>query len=89
MKEKEDFNTDFDSTTKDKNSLVVFNDNVNTFDWVIKCLVEVCQHDPIQAEQCATIIHYKNKCTVKSGDIDEILPKFNELSTRGLTVEIQ
>lgn len=51
-------------------SLIVWNDNINTFDWVIETLVEVCQHSPVQAEQCSLIIHYNGKCEVKKGDWD-------------------
>lgn len=68
--------------------LVLFNDDVNTFDWVIESLVNVCDHDPIQAEQSAFIVHYKGKCTVKSGDWEILEPMHRELSNRDLSVEI-
>src|SRR5437764_1031355 len=48
-------------------SLIVWNDNVNTFDWVIETLIEVCGHTPEQAEQCSLIIHFQGKCAVKNG----------------------
>ncbi len=69
-------------------SLVLFNDDVNTFDFVIDTLIEVCEHDQIQAEQCALIVHYKGKCAVKSGSFNELTPPFKEMSNRDLTVAI-
>ena len=56
------------SKMTDKFSLILWNDDVNSFDDVIDALVEICEHDFIQAEQCATITHYKGKCEVKSGE---------------------
>lgn len=73
----------------DVKELVLFNDDVNTFDHVIKCLVEVCRHTTEQAEQCALIAHFKGKCTVKSGSFTELKPMADELTRRFLTVEIQ
>ncbi len=68
--------------------LVLFNDDVNTFDWVIECLINICNHDEIQAEQSAFIVHYKGKCTVKSGDWETLEPMHRELSNCDLSVEI-
>lgn len=72
-----------------KNQLIVYNDDFNTFDWVIQSLVEVCDHDPIQAENCAMIIHTKGKCGVKSGDFDDLLPKCSELSRRKISAKVE
>ena len=47
---------------KDLNQIVLYNDDVNTFDWVIESLIEVCEHEPLQAEQCTILVHYKGKC---------------------------
>ena len=69
-------------------SLVLFNDDFNTFDFVIETLVDVCGHDYLQAEQCALIVHYKGKCAVKSGSPSELKPPFKEMSHRDLTVAI-
>jgi len=69
-------------------SLVVFNDEVNTFDWVIKTLVEVCEHAPEQAEQCTLIIHFKGKCSVKVGEFDSLVSMRNEICRRGISAEI-
>lgn len=68
--------------------IVLFNDEVNTFDWVIHCLIEVCEHSPEQAEQCAVITHYKGKCTVKSGSYADLEPRCTSLLERGLSAEI-
>lgn len=70
-------------------TLVLYNDDVNTFDWVIDTLVELCEHEPIQAEQCAYIVHFKGKCSVKSGDYDILEPIYEEMCNRSLTAEIR
>ncbi len=69
-------------------NLVVFNDDVNTFDYVISTLIDVCQHTSEQAEQCTLIIHYKGKCTVKKGDYDELVPMRNAICNRGISAEL-
>jgi len=69
-------------------SLVVFNDDVNTFDWVINTLVEVCEHAPEQAEQCTLIIHFKGKCSVKVGEFESLVSMRNEICRRGISAEI-
>ena len=68
--------------------LVVFNDEVNTFEHVINTLVKVCEHSPEQAEQCSLIIHYKGKCAVKKGSFDELKPMRQGLCDRGISAEI-
>ena len=68
--------------------LILFNDDFNTFEFVIKALIEVCGHEPNQAEQCAWITHFKGKCAVKSGSFVELKPMFDEMSLRDLTVSI-
>ena len=69
--------------------LILFNDDVNTFEFVIDTLIEICKHDPEQAEQCALIAHYKGKSMVKSGDYPELKFLCEEMSLRGLTVSIE
>ncbi len=69
--------------------LILWNDEVNTFDFVIETLIEVCGHDPHQAETCAIIAHYKGKCAVKNGTYDELKPLLAEMTIRNLTVEIK
>ena len=73
----------------DGKKLVLFNDDVNTFDFVIEALVQVCGHELLQAEQCAVIVHYKGKCVVKNGTWEELEPMCTALLDRGLTAEIQ
>jgi len=68
--------------------LVIHNDDFNTFDFVIRTLMEVCQHQPEQAEQCTLIIHHKGKCAVLSGDYYTIEPKYREILNRGITATI-
>jgi len=70
------------------NEIVLFNDDVNTFDHVIETLVYACEHTPIQAEQCAWIVHYKGKCTVKTGSYEELEPRCSLLLDAGLSAEI-
>ncbi len=72
-----------------ENKLIVHNDDVNTFDWVIESLVEICQHDPIQAEQCSIIIHNKGKCAVKHGSRDRLQPMKEGLTDRGIQATIE
>lgn len=73
--------------TKEK-SLLLYNDDFNTFDFVIKTLVEICDHDYLQAEQCANIVHFKGKCDVKHGTYQQLEPLCSELLRRGLTAKI-
>ena len=68
--------------------IILFNDEVNTFDHVIKTLIVVCEHTPEQAEQCSLIVHYKGKCSVKRGSYDELEPKCIRLHAAGLSAEI-
>jgi len=65
--------------------LILFNDDLNSFDFVIESLVEVCDHDPVQAEQCALVAHFKGKCGIKSGSLTELAPMNNELNNRGIS----
>lgn len=69
--------------------LVLWNDDVNTFEFVIETLIDVCRHDPIQAEQCTYLVHHSGKCAVKRGEYSELVPIHNALSARGLTSTIE
>ncbi len=69
--------------------LILHNDDVNSFDFVINALVELCGHDEHQAEQCTLIVHYKGKCGVKSGPLNELKPIHTEMTNRKLTVTIK
>ena len=70
------------------NEIVLYNDDVNTFDHVIDTLIRVCEHTAEQAEQCAILVHYKGKCTVKTGSFDELKPQCSQLLEAGLSAEI-
>lgn len=72
----------------DQYDLMVFNDEVNTFDFVIDTLMEVCGHTPEQAEQCTLLIHYKGKCSVKKGTFEELTPMRNDICRRGIGAEV-
>ncbi|MES2517544.1 MAG: ATP-dependent Clp protease adaptor ClpS [Bacteroidota bacterium] len=72
----------------DQNDLMVFNDEINTFDFVIGTLIEVCGHTPEQAEQCTLLIHYKGKCSVKKGTFEELAPMRNDICRRGIAAEV-
>jgi ATP-dependent Clp protease adaptor protein ClpS len=82
--------TDLLTSIETSCSLVVWNDEVNTFEWVIETLVEVCGHSFEQAEQCAYIIHYHGKYAVKQGSYDDLKPQCDAITERGInaTVEI-
>ncbi|GAB3782108.1 ATP-dependent Clp protease adaptor ClpS [Spirosoma horti] len=72
----------------DVHNLVVFNDEVNTFEHVIETLIDVCGHTAEQAEQCTLLIHYKGKCSVKNGSWEELVPMRNEICRRGISAEV-
>nr|WP_321411436.1 ATP-dependent Clp protease adaptor ClpS [uncultured Allomuricauda sp.] len=74
--------------TTNEHEIVLFNDDVNTFDYVITTLINVCEHTPEQAEQCSLIVHYKGKCTVKTGEYSFLEPKCSKLLQAGLSAEI-
>jgi len=69
--------------------LIIYNDDVNTFDHVIQCLVDICEHDEIQAEQCTILIHYKGKCSVKRADYQTLEPLCLALLDKGLSAKIE
>ncbi len=73
---------------KNPRHLILHNDEVNSFDHVIDCLIDICRHDSIQAEQCAHITHYKGKCDVKSGEFEELSLMKGGLTDKGLSVTI-
>ena len=74
--------------TTDLMDLVVFNDDVNTFDHVIATLIRVCKHTPEQAEQCTFLIHYKGKCAVKSGSFEFLRPFREAICEAGIDARI-
>jgi ATP-dependent Clp protease adaptor protein ClpS len=70
-------------------SLVLYNDDVNTFDHVINCLIRICKHDVLQAEHCAWLVHNKGKCNVKSGKLSDLRKMHSSLVNNGLSAEIE
>ncbi|MCB9246583.1 MAG: ATP-dependent Clp protease adaptor ClpS [Flavobacteriales bacterium] len=70
-------------------AIILYNDDVNTFDHVIDCLVKYCEHDPLQAEQCSLIVHYKGKCAVMHGGNRELVPVCEALCGQGLSAVIE
>ena len=74
--------------TTDLMDLIVFNDDVNTFDHVIATLIRVCHHTPEQAEQCTFLIHYKGKCAVKSGSLEFLRPFREAICEAGIDARI-
>jgi len=75
-------------TVKEK-SIVVYNDDVNTFDFVIETLMKYCNHQPEQAVQCTYLIHYKGSCAVKNGSYVQLKPICEALQEKGLTAKIE
>lgn len=71
-----------------ENEIILYNDDVNTFDHVINTLIYACDHTPEQAEQCSLIVHYKGKCAVKTGSFDDLKPRCSMLLEAGLSAEI-
>lgn len=74
--------------TVKQSEIVLFNDEVNTFDHVIETLIDVCEHTPEQAEQCSLIVHHNGKCTVKTGEYTDLKPRCSKLLQAGLSAEI-
>jgi ATP-dependent Clp protease adaptor protein ClpS len=78
-----------DELISSNKALVLYNDDVNTFDFVIESLIKVCRHDLLQAEQCTFLIHYKGQCAVKNGSFEKLKPMCEELLERGLSAKIE
>jgi ATP-dependent Clp protease adaptor protein ClpS len=87
--EEQAFDTDLLTDEEAPYSLVVWNDEVNSFDWVIQTLIEVCHHSTEQAEQCAMIIHTQGKYAVKQGSYDELKPMCDAITDRGIGATIE
>lgn len=85
----EDTDVLVDEDLEISNSIVVWNDDVNTFDWVIESLVDICDHSLESAEQCALIIHFAGKHAVRKGTFDDLRPKCEALLDRGISATIQ
>jgi len=87
-KEKLSEKVKIDSKEKKLSEIVLYNDDVNTFDHVIDTLMYACEHTSEQAEQCSLLVHYKGKCTVKTGAYDDLKPRCSKLLEAGLSAEI-
>jgi ATP-dependent Clp protease adaptor protein ClpS len=87
--EEQAFDTDLLTDEEAPYSLVVWNDEVNSFEWVIQTLIEVCHHSTEQAEQCAMIIHTQGKYAVKQGSYDELKPLCDAITDRGIGATIE
>lgn len=72
----------------DNRHLILHNDEVHTFDFVIESLIKICKLEPIQAEQCTYLVHYKGKCDVKKGSFDYLKPFKDALTDKGLEATI-
>jgi ATP-dependent Clp protease adaptor protein ClpS len=89
IKEKESNSMQEKNADLYSNKLILFNDDYHSFDFVIETLIEVCELDPINAEQCTMIVHYKGRCDVKHGSREFLLPYQKGLDSRGLIVAIE
>ncbi|MBU1368095.1 MAG: ATP-dependent Clp protease adaptor ClpS [Bacteroidetes bacterium] len=88
-KEKEALLPSSETKAEKEKNLILFNDDINSFDFVIQTLMEICDHSPEQAETCAWVTHFKGKCPIKSGSYDQLNPYKLALLERKLTVSIQ
>lgn len=90
MSTKEKIQEEVDVLEKEVNQheIVLYNDDVNTFDFVIDSLIDVCERTLEQAEQCTILVHYKGKCTVKTGEYKDLKPRCSKLLSLGLSAEL-
>ena len=89
MKEKILHKDDKQRSGSESGSLILYNDDVNTFEHVIKSLVEVCGHDSVQAEQCAMIVHFKGSCEVRIGVVEVLNAMSRSLNAKGLNSKVE
>ena len=89
MKEKTLHKNDKLRSGNESGSLILYNDDINTFEHVIKSLVEVCGHDSVQAEQCALIVHFKGSCEVKLGIVEVLNAMSRSLNAKGLNSKVE
>jgi len=89
MKEKTLHKDDKLKSGRESASLILYNDDINTFEHVIKSLVEICGHDSIQAEQCAMIVHLKGSCEVKFGIAEVLNAMSRSLNAKGLNSKVE
>jgi len=84
-----EFQEELDQLVQAPKTLVIHNDDYNTFDFVIETLIEYCGHEPLQAEQCTFIIHYSGKCAVKTDIFSKLQPVWARILNLGLTATIE
>ena len=89
MKEKTLREDDKLKSGSESGSLILYNDDINTFEHVIKSLVEICGHDSVQAEQCALIVHFKGSCEVKLGVVEVLNAMSRSLNAKGLNSKVE
>ena len=89
MDQKEDIALEEIGVEKENSQLIVYNDDFNTFDWVIQSFMEICSHTFEQSEQLSLIVHYKGKACVKTGSFDKLKPMKDALLDRGLSAVIE
>jgi len=87
---KEKTKEEFDVVEKEvvQHEIILFNDDVHSFDYVINSLMDICEHSLEQAEQCTYLVHYKGKCAVKTGEFEKLKPRCSRLLEVGLSAEI-
>ena len=90
MSTKEKYQEQSDTLTQElsQHQIILYNDEVNTFDHVINALIRACDHSEEQAHQCSLIVHYNGKCGVKTGDYEDLKPRCSKLLDAGLSAEI-
>ena len=81
--------TDLLTSIEEPCNLILWNDDVNSFEWVIETLMEICGHSHEQAEQCAYIIHYHGKYAVKQGSYDDLKPQCDAITDRGINATVE
>lgn len=84
-----EYERELQTVAVEQKDLIVYNDDVNTFDHVIESLIKVCKHEVEQAEQCTWIIHFNGKCQVKRGEYEKLEPMCTALLDRGISAEIE
>jgi ATP-dependent Clp protease adaptor protein ClpS len=89
MKEKTLRGEDKLKSGSESGSLILYNDDINTFEHAIKSLVEICGHDSVQAEQCALIVHFKGSCEVKLGIVEVLNAMSRSLNAKGLNSKVE
>lgn len=85
----QDIDLALDKLINPTKAIILYNDDHNTFDWVIKCLIKYCGHSVEQAHQCSIIVHNNGKCDIKHGSYDKLKPICEALLENGLTAKIE